>query len=97
MLWDHFNAFTNGIAQFKWNMFLGQWYTVAIIWFVLMNTYHRLFGFLIGPTVSSSFKQGVIMLFFLDHSYYCSNHSSHLVFAIGNLSLGVSQDKLSSN
>jgi len=97
MLWDHFNAFTNGIARFKWNVFLGQSYNVAIIWFVLMNAYRHLFGSLISPTVSSSLKQGVIMFFFFDHSYYCSNHSSHHVFAIGNLSLGVSQDGLSNN
>jgi len=52
--WDHFNAFTNGIARFKLKVFLGQWFIVAIIWFVLMNAHHHFFGFLIGPTLLSS-------------------------------------------
>jgi hypothetical protein len=57
-----------------------------------MNTYRHLFGFLIGPTLSSSPKQG--LFFSLDCSYYYSNHTSRHVFVIGNQSLGVSQDKL---
>jgi len=34
------------------------WSNVAIIWFVLMNTYHHLFGSFIGPNVLSSFSHG---------------------------------------
>jgi hypothetical protein len=58
MLWDHWNVFTNRIARFSWNVFLGEWSNVAIIWFVLMNAYCHLFGVFIGPTISSSSRHG---------------------------------------
>jgi hypothetical protein len=94
MPWDHFNIFTNRIAQFHCTMVLGQWFKVAMIQFVLMNTYHHLFGSLIGLIVSSFFRQGhhnflfsklFLLLFqsyFLPHIWDCG------------LSLGLSKDKL---
>lgn len=97
MPWDHLNIFTNRIAQFHCTMVLGQWFKVAMIQFVLMNTYCHLFGSLIGLIMSSFFRQGhhniffsrlFLLLFqsyFLPHIWDCS------------LSLGLLKDKLNNN
>jgi hypothetical protein len=57
MLWDHFKRSPMGY-MIQMERVPRTCSNVAIIWFVLMNTYHHFFGSLIGPTVSSSFSYG---------------------------------------